>query len=120
MSIPDRLLNKGAYAGKLEATGAASRHRHIPEPEEQQTSGGRRTDPAWRVADVPVVALWGRRMGERGQGWCCLAQAMAAWTPGGAAAAAPDGRGRTGTARTGGTAAATADWTDWAGGIPIP
>jgi hypothetical protein len=59
-------------------------------------------------------------MGGFGQGWRCLAQAMAAWTPGGAAAAAPDGRGRTGTARTGGTAAATADWTDWAGGIHIP
>jgi hypothetical protein len=51
-------------------------------------------------------------MGGRGQGRRGLAQAMAAWTPGGAAAAAPDGRTGTGTgtARPGGAAASTAKW----------
>jgi hypothetical protein len=48
----------------------ASRHRHIPEPEEQQTSGGRRTGPAVAGGGRPCCG---------GGGWADADRDGAAW-----------------------------------------
>jgi hypothetical protein len=112
MSIPDRLLNKGAYAGKSEARGAG-----------EQTSA---YTWAWGTADVGRPAdrpccggwrtslLWGRRMGGQGQGRRGLAQAMATWRRRGGRTEWAD-RDWDGAAwgRRGGYTG-VADWTDWA------